>query len=227
MKKFALLAVSVAFAVGWILGCASMQTWPDYERNAETKMMLIQGKIGDGLKTGALTPDQSQSFLTKLKVIERDYAALRNKNVYREEWDSLLGRLDLLEEEINRAAPAQAKRIQEPRRTWPDYERSAETKMVVIQEKIGDGLKTGALTPDQSQSFLTKLKVIQRDYAALKDKQVYRGEWDSLLGRLDLLEEEVNRAPARTTGIQEPRIGDRIIALQRRIDDARSNGRLL
>lgn len=29
--------------------------------------------------------------------------------------------------------------------------------MVVIQEKIGDGLKTGALTPDQSQRFLTTL----------------------------------------------------------------------
>ncbi len=225
MKKFALLIVSVAFAVGLIWGCASMQTWPGYERNAETKMDVIEGKIGDGLKTGALTPDQSQTFLTKLKVIQRDYAALRNRNVYREEWDSLLGRLDLLEEEINRTS-AQTKRIQEPRQTWPDYERSAETKMVVIQEKIGDGLKTGALTPDQSQGFLTKLKVIQRDYAALKDKQVYREEWDSLLGRLDSLGEEINRAPARTSGIQEPRIGDRIIALQRRIDDGRGNGRL-
>ena len=45
--------------------------------------------------------------------------------------------------------------------TWPTYERSAENKMVVIQEKIGDGLKTGALSPDQSQMFLSTLKGIR------------------------------------------------------------------
>jgi len=113
--------------------------------------------------------------------------------------------------------------------TWPDNERSAENKMVVIQEKIGDGLKTGALTPDQSQSFLTTLKGIRTDYEALRDKRVYRDEWDSLFVRLDTLGDEINRALARTTRIQEsrePRNGDRIVALQRRIDDGRINGRL-
>jgi hypothetical protein len=52
--------------------------------------------------------------------------------------------------------------------------------MVVIQEKIGDGLRTNALSPDQSQSFLTTLKGIRTDYTALKDKRVYRDEWDRL-----------------------------------------------
>ena len=110
--------------------------------------------------------------------------------------------------------------------TWPDYERSAENKMVVIQEKIGDGLKTGALTPDQSQSFLTKLKVVRTDYEDLRDKRVYRERWDSINGRLDALKEEIDRAAPRTTRIEEPRSGDRIVAVQRRIDDGRSNGRL-
>ncbi len=110
--------------------------------------------------------------------------------------------------------------------TWPDYESSAENKMVVIQEQIGDGLKTGALTPDQSQSFLTKLKVIRTDFEELSDKRVDRDKWDSLLGRLDALGEDVNRALARTTRIEEPRNGDRIVALQRRIDDGRINRRL-
>jgi len=111
--------------------------------------------------------------------------------------------------------------------TWPDYERNAENKMVVIQEKIGDGLKTGALTPDQSQMFLTTLKGIRTDYTELRDKRVYRNEWGSLLGRLDALGEEINRALARsTTRIEEPRNGDRIVALQRRIDDGRISGRL-
>ena len=110
--------------------------------------------------------------------------------------------------------------------TWPDNQRSAENKMIVIQEKIGDGLKTGALTPDQSQMFLTKLKVIRTDYEALRDRNVSREEWDSLLGRLDALGDEINRALTRTTRIEEPRNGDRIVALQRRIDDGRINKRL-
>ena len=109
--------------------------------------------------------------------------------------------------------------------TWPDYERNAENKMVVIQEKIGDGLKTGALTPDQSQMFLTKLKDIRIDFEALRNKRVYRDEWDSLLGRLDLLGDEINRALDRTTRIEEPRNGDRIVSIQRRIDDGRINRR--
>ena len=110
--------------------------------------------------------------------------------------------------------------------TWPDYERSAENKMVVIQERIGDGLKTGALTPDQSQMFLTTLKGIRTDYMGLRDKRVYRDEWDKLLGRLDALGDEINRALGRPARIEEPRNGDRIVALQRRIDDGRINGRL-
>src|SRR4030042_3281332 len=95
--------------------------------------------------------------------------------------------------------------------TWPDYERNAENKMVVIQEKIGDGLKTGALSPDQSQMFLTTLKGIRTDYKELRDRRVYRDEWDSLLGRLDALGDEINRALARTTRIEEQRNGDRIV----------------
>jgi hypothetical protein len=98
--------------------------------------------------------------------------------------------------------------------------------MVVIQEKIGDGLKTGALSPDQSQMFLTTLKGIRADYTALRDKEVSRDEWDRLLGRLDALDEEINRALARPARIEEPRNGDRIVALQRRIDDGRTSGRL-
>jgi hypothetical protein len=109
--------------------------------------------------------------------------------------------------------------------TWPDYQRNAENKMVVIQEKIGDGLKTGALTPDQSQMFLTTLKGIRTDYEALREKRVYRNEWESLIGRLDALGDEINRALARTTRIEEPMNGDRIVALQRRIDDGRINRR--
>jgi len=110
--------------------------------------------------------------------------------------------------------------------TWPDNQRSAENKMVVIQEKIGDGLKTGALTADQSQMFLTTLKGIRTDYEQLRDRTVQQEEWNSLHGRLDRLGDEINRAQVRPARIEEPRNGDRIIALQRRIDDGRINRRL-
>ena len=63
MKNFAFLKVLVVFGLGMLWGCATMQTWPNSERNAENKMVAIQEQIGDGLKTGALTPDQSQNFL--------------------------------------------------------------------------------------------------------------------------------------------------------------------
>ncbi|BEH11800.1 MULTISPECIES: hypothetical protein [Geobacter] len=110
--------------------------------------------------------------------------------------------------------------------TWPDQERSAESKMVVIQEKIGDGLKTGALTPDQSQMYLASLKGIRTDYAELRDKRVSLEEWNNLQGRLDTLGDEIHKASSRTTRIEEPLNGERIVSLQRRIDDGRISRRL-
>jgi hypothetical protein len=109
---------------------------------------------------------------------------------------------------------------------WPDSERSAENKMIVVQEKIGEGLKTGTLSPDQAQMFLTTLKGIRTDYTRLKDKKVYRDEWDKLNRRLDTLEGEIGRAYARPEAIENHRNGERMVALQRRIDDGRVNRRL-
>lgn len=111
-------------------------------------------------------------------------------------------------------------------RIWPDYERSAENKMVAIEQKIGDGLKTGALSPDQSQMFLTTLKGIRIDYTELRNKIVYQEQWNSLHNRLDVLGDEIDRALTRTTKIEEPRDGDRISMLQRSIEDGRISGRL-
>ena len=59
-------------------------------------------------------------------------------------------------------------------RTWPGNERSAEDKMIAIQEQIGERLKSGALASNQSQGYLKELKVVQTDYTELKDKIVYR-----------------------------------------------------
>ena len=104
MKNANLLTVLMVFVVALFSGCATMpKTWPDYERIAENKLVVIQEKIGDGLKTNALSPDQSQMFLTTLKGIQTDYEVLRGKRVYRDEWESLNVRLDALGDEINRA----------------------------------------------------------------------------------------------------------------------------
>ena len=57
MKKAVFMAVLMVSVFALFSGCATMpKTWPDDERNAENKMVVIQEKIGDGLKTGALTP---------------------------------------------------------------------------------------------------------------------------------------------------------------------------
>ena len=80
MKNAILSTVLTVFVLALVSGCATMpQTWPDYERSAENKMVVIQEQIGDGLKTGALTPDQVTKFLTTLKGIRTDYSSLETK----------------------------------------------------------------------------------------------------------------------------------------------------
>ena len=98
--------------------------------------------------------------------------------------------------------------------------------MVVIQEKIGNGLKTGALTPDQSQMYLTTLKGIRTDYAALRDRRVPQSEWNNLHGRLDALGAEIDNSLARPTTVGAPGSSDRILGLQKNIDDGKASGRL-
>jgi hypothetical protein len=106
--------------------------------------------------------------------------------------------------------------------TWPDYKSSAENKIVVIQEKVGDGLKTGSLSADQSQGFLTTLKGIRTDELALRDKPVAQREWVALHARLDTLDAEIDRSKVRPATAESSRSGDRILFLQSRIDDGRT-----
>ena len=109
MKKLALLTVLMGLVLGLFSGCASMQTRSVYERSAEDKMILIQENIEDGVNAGALTPDQSQTYLATLKDIRTDFTRLRDKSVSREERNSLQGRLDALGEVIARALPGPKK----------------------------------------------------------------------------------------------------------------------
>ncbi len=185
MKKAILLTVLMVFGLALFSGCATTQTWPDSERNAENKMVVIQEKIGDGLKTGALTPDQSQMFLTTLKGIRTDYTELRDRRVYRDEWDKLLGRLDALGEEINRAL-ARPVRIEEPRNG---------DRIVSLQKRIDDGRINGRLPMTDEREFQARLDSIRREYMRMTEEGRYstHEERTDISHRLDSLETDMNR----------------------------------
>jgi hypothetical protein len=185
MKKVMFLSALVVFGLTLWSGCASVQTWPDDERSAENKMLVIQEKIGDGLKTGALTPDQSQMFLTTLKGIRTDYTELRDKRVYREEWENLLRRLDALDNEINRSMTRPA-RMEEPRNG---------DRIVALQRKIDDGRISGRLPMAEGREFQSRLDSIRRDYLRMTDGGRYttNEERVDISRRLDSLETELSR----------------------------------
>lgn len=184
--KVVLLSVLVVFGLALFSGCATTQTWPDYERNAENKMVVIQEKIGDGLKTGALTPDQSQMFLTRLKGIRTDYEALREKRVYREEWESLLARLDALGDEIN-TAMARSTRIEEPRNG---------DRIVSIQRRIDDGRINRRWSLTDERDYQSRLDSIRREYLRMTEGGRYSTseERTDISRRLDSLESDMNRS---------------------------------
>ena len=185
-RKVMLLSVVVVSGLALLSGCATTQTWPDYERNAENKMVVIQEKIGDGLKTGALTPDQSQMFLTTLKGIRTDYTELRDRRVYRDEWDSLIGRLDALENEINRSLGRTTTRIEEPRNG---------DRIVSLQRRIDDGRMSRRWPLTEEREFQSRLDSIRRDYLRMTEGGRYSAyeERTDISRRLDALEADLNR----------------------------------
>jgi hypothetical protein len=186
MKKVIFLSALVVCGLALFYGCVSMQTWPNHERSAENKMVVIQEKIGDGLKNGALTPDQSQMFLTTLKGIRTDYTQLRDKVVSRDEWDSLLGRLDVLRDEIDRALGRTA-RIEAPRGNGD--------RIVALQRRIDDGRTNGRLPSTEGREFQSRLDSIRRDYLRMTEGGRYttQDERADISRRLDGLETDINR----------------------------------
>jgi len=189
MKNAVLLAVVMAIGLALFSGCATMpQRWPDQERIAENKMVVIQEKIGDGLKTNALTLDQSQMYLTTLKDIRTDYTALRDKEVSRDEWDRLNGRLDALDGEVSRAMtrPATPARIEEPRNA---------DRIVAAQKRIDDGRTSGRLSSTDGRAYQDRLDSIRRDYLRMTEGGRYatNEERTDISRRLDSLETDLNR----------------------------------
>lgn len=188
MKKIVLLTVLMAFGLTLFLGCASVQRWPDQERSIENKMVIIQEKIGDGLKTGVLTPDQSQMFLATLKTIQTDYAALRDKEVPLEEWNKITVRIDALDEEINRALG----RTPKPARI--DYPRNGD-RIVLLQKRLDDGRVNGRWSMQESSDYQSRLDSTRRGYLRMTEGGRYatNEERADIARQLDLLEIDLNR----------------------------------
>ena len=192
MKSVSLLTVLMAFVSALFSGCATMpQTWPDYERSAENKLIVIQETIGEGLKTGSLSPDQTQMFLTTLKGIQTDYEVLRDKRVYRDEWESLNGRLDALGDEVNRAY-ARPARIEQPRRV--EQPRNGD-RIIALQRIIDDGRSSARLPQTEGREYQTRLDSIRREYLRLTEGGRYttNEERSDISRRLDALETDLNR----------------------------------
>ena len=185
MKKFIFLTVLMVFGLVFFSGCATVRTLPDYQRSTESKMVVIQEKIGDGLKTGALTPDQSQMYLTTLKAIRTDYRELREKKISRKKWNSLQGRLDALGEEIDKALARTAK-IEEP---------GSGNRIVALQKKIDDGRNSGRLPTSEGREFQTRIDSIRSDYMRMTEegRPAMPEERAEISRRLDSLEAELNK----------------------------------
>lgn len=109
---------------------------------------------------------------------------------------------------------------------WPAYERQTEDRIFSLQQGIGNGLASGEINPNEAQNLLARLENIRREYMFLREKRTLAAEWDPLLGRLDDLEKEVNRVRAQPSRIDETRIEDRMMVLQRRIDEGIMAGRV-
>src|SRR6266498_1838832 len=153
MKKILLISL-VPLALIILTQCASWQTWPAYESRTQDRLMVLQEKIGDGLKTGALTPNQAGILLKKLENIRVDYLELRGKRVYREEWERLLVRIDDLEIEIN-AALGRPPRI---------VGIGLDERFIIIQRRIDDARVSGRLSEGETRDFQVRLDAVRSDY---------------------------------------------------------------
>jgi hypothetical protein len=211
MKNLSLLTVLVGLGLALSSGCASMQTRPTFERIAETKMVVIQEKIGDGLKSGTLSSKQAEMYLASLKVIQTDYAGLRDKSGSREEWNSLQGRLDVLGEVINRAL-ARTKNIEEPTSSFWERvgrwfgvldetnkieEPTRGDRICTLQRRIDDGINSGRISLTDGSEFQARLDAIRSDYLRMTEggRPATSEEKSIISSRLDSLETDMNHLP--------------------------------
>nr|WP_320050479.1 hypothetical protein [uncultured Desulfuromonas sp.] len=186
MKKFVMVTGMAVMAIAFLAGCLAPQTWPDYKRSAEKKIVVIQENVGDGLKTGTLSADQSQMFLTTLKGIRTDDLALRDKSVAQREWVDLHARLDALNAEVDRAKGRPA--------TMESF-RSGD-RILLLQSRIDDGRTAQRWSVTDERDFQYRLDAIRQDYLRMTENSRYATaeERSDIDRRLDALEGDINRS---------------------------------
>jgi hypothetical protein len=161
---------------------------------------VIQEKIGEGLKTGALTPNEGRVHLARLENFRRDYRVLRDKLAYREEWDTYFRSLDVFEGEVNRDLSRPVRilpRVEEPPPVVvpPRVEElpRIEDRIVALQRRIDDGRSTGRLSPAEGRDLQARLDAIRSDYSRLAGRTITYEERADIWRRLDLVETDLNR----------------------------------
>jgi hypothetical protein len=186
MKKLVMWTGMAVMAAAFLAGCLAPQTWPDYSRSADSKIVVIQEKIGDGLKTGSLSADQSQGFLTTLKGIRNDDLALRDRPVAQHEWVDLHARLDALNAEVDRAKVRPATMASS----------SSGDRILLLQSKIDDGRTARRWSVTNERDFQYRLDAIRQDYLRMTENGRYATaeERSDIDRRLDALESDVNRS---------------------------------
>ena len=76
MKKILFLVV-VPVMMAVLIQCVSApQRWPAYERRTEDRMFALQQRIGNGLASGELTPNEAQNLLAKLEGSSKNWRKL-------------------------------------------------------------------------------------------------------------------------------------------------------
>lgn len=183
-KKILPLAVVMGMMTV-LVQCASIsQRWPENERRTEDRMYLLQQKIGNGLGSGELAPNEAQNFLKKLDNLRRDYTVLRERMTTQEEWTPLLTKLEDMEHEVDevRAYPS---RIDETR---------LEDRMSMIQRRIDDGMQVGKLQRVQGREFQLRLDDIRREFLQrIKDRPITSVEKGETSSRIETLESDISR----------------------------------
>ena len=151
MKGLIEKAVIVILCAVLLTGCATLQfqKWPEDESRVQTMIVTISQQIGVGLRTGAITIDQSQMYLRELRVLRREAEELSTKNVLHEHWNDLHRRLDKIEEGIN-STFAKSGVVDEDLRSA--------VRILKLQLDLDAAIKEERLSLDEASDFRTKLQ---------------------------------------------------------------------
>jgi hypothetical protein len=157
MIKAIMTTALMVFGVVLISGCAtlSIQKWPDDEKNVEAMIVTISQQVGEGLRTGAFTINQSQMFLRQLGGMRRESAELSSKNVMHAHWNDLHKRLDSVEEAVNNAF-AQSGKVDEDSRSA--------VRVVKLQQDLDNAIKEERLSQAESTNFQSRLDEARKEY---------------------------------------------------------------